>query len=82
MLPHFNSGPGPILLRRTRAICPPHSLYPGFHRTPDCQCSLNSELYPEVGSIEPSSWRVAPIPVTVPNHAEGAPGPSLLGTGD
>ena len=28
-----------------------------------------------------STWRVAPIP-TVPNHAEGAPGPSPLGTGD
>jgi hypothetical protein len=30
-------------------------------------------------------WSVArapPIPLIVPNHAEGAPGPSLLGTGD
>ena len=26
--------------------------------------------------------RVAPVPVRFPNHAEGAPGPSLLGTGD
>jgi len=25
---------------------------------------------------------VAPVPMIVPNHAEGAPGPSLLGTGD
>jgi hypothetical protein len=27
-------------------------------------------------------WRVAPIPVTVPNHDEGATGPSPLGTGE
>jgi hypothetical protein len=27
-------------------------------------------------------WRVAPIPMIFSNHAEGAPGPSLLGTGD
>ena len=26
-------------------------------------------------------WRVAPVPVSSPHHAEGAPGPSLLGTG-
>ncbi len=25
--------------------------------------------------------RVAPVPVTFPNHNEGAPGPSQLGTG-
>jgi hypothetical protein len=28
------------------------------------------------------NWRVAPVSVIVPNQAEGAPGPSLLGTGD
>jgi hypothetical protein len=27
-------------------------------------------------------WRVAPVPARSPHHAEGAPGPSLLGTGD
>jgi len=27
-------------------------------------------------------WRVAPVPVRFPNPAEGAPGPSPLGTGD
>ena len=26
--------------------------------------------------------RVAPVPMIVPNHAEGATGPSLLGSGD
>jgi hypothetical protein len=26
--------------------------------------------------------RVAPVPMIFPNHAEGAPGPTLLGTGD
>jgi hypothetical protein len=26
--------------------------------------------------------RVTPVPMIVPSHAEGAPGPSLLGTGD
>src|SRR5271167_4657905 len=26
--------------------------------------------------------RVPPVPVTDPNHDEGAPGPSLLGTGE
>ena len=26
--------------------------------------------------------RVAPVPMTVPNQAEGGPGPSQLGTGD
>ena len=30
----------------------------------------------------PCLWRVAPVPVTVPYHVEGAPGPSPLGTGD
>ena len=25
---------------------------------------------------------VAPVSMTLPNHGEGAPGPSLLGTGD
>jgi hypothetical protein len=28
------------------------------------------------------SGRVAPVPMIVPNHSEGAPGPLLLGTGD
>ena len=28
------------------------------------------------------SWRVAPIPMTFRNHAEGAPGRSPLGTPD
>jgi len=27
-------------------------------------------------------WRVAPILLTVPNPSEGAPGASLLGTGE
>ena len=28
------------------------------------------------------SWRVAPVPMSFPNHVEGAPGPSHLGTGE
>jgi hypothetical protein len=31
---------------------------------------------------ESSTRRVAPVPKIVFNHAEGAPGPSLLGTGE
>ena len=27
------------------------------------------------------TWRVAPVPMIFPNHTEGAPGPSHLGTG-
>jgi REP element-mobilizing transposase RayT len=33
-------------------------------------------------SVSMRSRRVAPVPVRSPVHAEGAPGPSLLGTGD
>jgi hypothetical protein len=57
MLPHFDGCPGLISMRRTRVICPPDSLSSGFQRTPDCQSLLNSDLYREVGSIEPSCLR-------------------------
>ena len=30
----------------------------------------------------PIRWRLAPVPMIAPNQAEGAPGPSHLGTGD
>jgi hypothetical protein len=43
------------------------------------QCELF--LRPAI-AMRKRTGRVAPIPVIVPNHAEGAPGPSLLGTGD
>ena len=32
-------------------------------------------------SVSRYTGRVAPVPVTFPNHNEGAPGPSQLGTG-
>ena len=32
--------------------------------------------------LESADGQVAPVPVDIPSQAEGAPGPSRLGTGD
>jgi hypothetical protein len=59
-----------------------HSVIEIRHRLSDELGKLdgNSELAASLRAMR-VAWRVAPVPATLPHHNEGAPGPSLLGTG-
>src|SRR5580698_1968843 len=75
---HAEGAPGPSLLGTgdiDTMQAQTSTRQPGFP-SPDFQIWESTNLNPSY------DWRVAPVPMIVPSHAEGAPGPSLLGTGD
>jgi hypothetical protein len=72
-------GPGIIHSSLPHRLCPPARDEVVPHSS-SAFCSMSGK--PQRPTIGKSPSRLLPVPETSPEHNEGAPGPSLLGTGD